>query len=183
MLTELLQRISLFRVLHAIDVDLARQVREQRCPHCGGPLCRANYQRKPRGGPETIPEEYLVRESLCCSREGCRRRTLPPSCLFMGRRVYWGCVILVVLALGQQRPGGASAGKLQRMFAIPRKTLMRWFAYFREEFPLSARWQQLRGRVRASVDNGRLPGSLLECFLGEADSEEGALVGCLRFLA
>lgn len=124
-----------------------------------------------------------MRESLCCGREGCRKRTLPPSCLFMGRKVYWGCVILVVLALREQRPEGASAGKLQRMFAIPRKTLVRWFAFFREEFPLSAKWQRLRGRVMPSVDNRRLPGSLLECFLEKAGSVEEALVGCLRFLA
>jgi hypothetical protein len=101
----------------------------------------------------------------------------------MGRRVYWSCVILVVLALRQQRPEGASAGRLQRMFAISRKTLVRWFAYFRDEFPLSAKWQELRGRVVASVENSRLPGSLLECFLETTGSEEGALVGCLRFLA
>lgn len=183
MLTELLRRVSLFRLLRAIDVDLARKIRDECCPHCGGPLRRASYRRKPRGGPETIPEEYLMRESLCCGREGCRKRTLPPSCLFMGRRVYWGCVILVVLALRQQRPDGASAGKLQRMFAIPRKTLVRWFAYFRDEFPGSAKWQRLRGRVPPSVDNRRLPGSLLECFLEKAVSAQGALVDCLRFLA
>jgi hypothetical protein len=183
MLTELLQRISLFHLLRTIDVDLAREQREARCPHCGGPLHQANYRRKPRGGPETIPEAYLIRESLCCGREGCRKRTLPPSCLFMGRRVYWGCVILVVLALRQQRPEGASAGKLQRLFAIPGKTLARWFAYFREEFPISANWKRLRGRVMPSVDNLRLPGSLLECFLERAESAQEALLGCLRFLA
>ncbi len=101
----------------------------------------------------------------------------------MGRRVYWGCVILVVTALRQKRPEGASAGKLQRMFAIPRKTLVRWFAYFREEFPTSAKWQRLRGRVVPSVEDRRLPGSLLECFLGEKESAQSALVGCLQFLA
>lgn len=183
MLTELFQRIPLFRVLRAIDVDLARKTREERCPHCGGPLHQASYRRKPRGGPETLPEEYLMRESLCCGRDGCRKRTLPPSCLFMGRRVYWGCVILVVLALRQQRPEGASAGKLQRMLGIPRKTIMRWFVYFRDEFPMSDKWQRLRGRVVPTVEDSRLPGSLLECFLETAGSEEGALVGCLGFLA
>ena len=87
MLTELLQRISLFRLLRTIDSDLAQKTRQQRCPYCGGHLHHSNYARKPRGGPTTIPEEYLIRESLCCGREGCRKRTLPPSCLFMGRRV------------------------------------------------------------------------------------------------
>jgi hypothetical protein len=183
MLTELLQRVSLFRLLRAIDVDLARDKREQRCPHCGGPLCQSNYVRKPRGGPPTIPEEYLIRESLCCSREGCRKRTLPPSCLFMGRRVYWGCVILVVMALRQKRPQGASARRLQAIFEISRSTLARWFAYFKEEFPISAKWQHLRGQVISTVENDQLPTSLLECFLDEAQTAEGGLVSCLAFLS
>jgi hypothetical protein len=29
----------------------------------------------------------MVRQAFCSSREHCSRRTLPPSCLFMGRRV------------------------------------------------------------------------------------------------
>jgi hypothetical protein len=183
MLTELLERSSLFRLLRAIDVDLAREKRQQCCPYCGGPLHQSNYSRKPRGGPTTIPEEVLMRESLCCGREGCRKRTLPPSCLFMGRRVYWGCVILVVMALRQKRPGGASARRLQTIFAISRSTLARWFAYFKEEFPRSAKWQSLRGRVISWVEDDRLPASLLECFLSEAQTAEGGLVGCLCFLS
>ena len=99
MLPELIQKVSLFYLLHRIDIDLAKQLQQGRCPYCNGPLHHSNYERKPRGGPENIPDEYLVRQSLCCGRPDCRRRTLPPSCLFMGRRVYWGCVILVVMTL------------------------------------------------------------------------------------
>ena len=95
--------------------------------------------------------------------------------------------------LGMRHPGGhgSSAEKARgsqcretasACSRYPRKTLVRWFAYFREEFPRSAKWQRLRGRVIPSVENRRLPGSLLECFLDEAESAEGALVGCLRFL-
>jgi hypothetical protein len=183
MITELLERISLFRLLRAIDMDLARDRQRKRCPHCGGPLHQCNYLRKPRGGPDTIPEEFLIRESLCCGREGCRKRSLPPSCLFMGRRVYWGCVIVVVMALRQKRPEGASAGKLQRMFGISRKTLTRWFAYFKQEFPMSAKWQRLRGQVIAWVKDDRLPASLLECFIAQARTAESGLVACLCFLS
>jgi hypothetical protein len=101
----------------------------------------------------------------------------------MGRRVYWGCVILVVMALRQKRPQGASARKLQTIFEISRSTLVRWFAYFKEEFPRSAKWQRLRGQVISRVENDWLPASLLECFLHEAETVEGGLVGCLAFLA
>jgi len=183
MLPELVQRISLFQLLHRIDLDLAASHRQKGCPHCGGPLHQANYLRKPRGGHPQIPEECCVRQSLCCGREGCRHRSPPPSCMFMGRRVYWRCVILVVTALRQRRPEGMSAGKLSRMFSISRKTLMRWFGYFREHFPNSAAWQRVRGRLGVQVIDSELPGSLLCYFVEQSADALSGLVGCLRLLA
>lgn len=87
MLLELLQKACIFRLLDRTDTDLATEHRQKGCPHCGGRLQQANYARKPRGGPSAIPDEHMVRQAFCSSREHCRRRTLPPSCLFMGRRV------------------------------------------------------------------------------------------------
>jgi len=107
MISELLERSSLFSLLHRIDRDLAEEHRQKRCPVCGGPLHQSNYPRKPRGGPEDLPEEILVRRSFCCGTEGCRVRSLPPSCLFMGRRVYWGVVVHgAACVLGGGDPGG-----------------------------------------------------------------------------
>jgi hypothetical protein len=183
MLPELLQRISLFQLLYRIDLDLAASHRQKGCPHCSGPLHQANYLRKPRGGHPQIPEEYCVRLSLCCGREGCRHRSPPPSCMFMGRKVYWRCVILVVAALRQRRPDGISAGRLSRMFSIPRKTLMRWFDYFREYFPVSAAWQRVRGRMGVQVIDSELPGSLLDYFIEQSSDTLSGFVGCVRFLA
>ena len=183
MLPELLQKASLFSLLHRMDMDLARQHQEGGCPYCGGPLHQANYPRKPRGGPDDIPEECLIRFSLCCGREGCRCRTLPPSVRFMDRRVYWSCVILVVMTLRQDRPDGMSASKMGGLFGVTRKTLMRWASYFREVFPSSAQWQRLRGRVSPSVRDRELPGALVRFFLLNSESPEGGLISCLRFLA
>jgi hypothetical protein len=183
MLPELLQKASLFSLLLRIDMDLARQHEQSGCPYCGGPLNQANYPRKPRGGPDDIPEDCLLRLSLCCGREGCRRRSLPPSTRFMGRRVYWGCVILIVMTLRQNRPNGVSARKLERLFGVTRKTLMRWASYFRDVFPSSAQWQRLRGRVSPSVRDGELPGALVRFFLLNSESPEGGLIACVRFLA
>lgn len=183
MLPELLQKISLFYLLHCIDVDLAKEQQLAGCPYCGGPLHHSSYQRKPRGGPDSIPDEYLVRLSLCCGREDCRRRTLPPSSLFMGRRVYWGCVILVIMTLRQNRPNGTSTGRLTRLFGVSRNTIKRWMAYYRDIFPSSAGWQRLRGRISSLVRDNELPGGLLRYFLDHSESPEKGLVSCLRFLA
>jgi hypothetical protein len=146
-------------------------------------LHRAFYERKPRGGPTTLPEAYSVRLSLCCGRMGCRRRSLPPSCLFMGRRVYWGPVVLVVVTLRQQRSVGASANKLRRLFGISHKTLVRWMRYFREVFPRTVQWQRLRGLVSAEVFNAELPSALLMYVIGTQKDEQQALIACLCFLA
>jgi hypothetical protein len=85
MLPELLQTTNLFHLLHRIDINLAEQQKNAGCPFCGGPLHHSSYQRKPRGGPE-LPEDLYKRLSLCCGNEKCRRRTLPPSTLFIGNQ-------------------------------------------------------------------------------------------------
>jgi len=183
MISKLLSDANLFYLLYLIDLDLAEQCRQLRCPYCGSVLHYARYLRKPRGGPNTLPEEYMIRHGLCCSRENCRRRTLPSSCLFMGRRVYFGGVILIVMALHQQRPKGTSIYKLRRMFDIDHKTICRWKAYFRQVFPSTPRWRSLRGLVSPKLDERGLPGSLLAAFLKQISDRRQALIACLKFLA
>ncbi len=181
MLSELFKKEIIFRILHQIDLDLSRETQKKGCPYCGARLYQGNYERKPRGGPEKIPGEYSIRQSLCCSK--CRRRVLPPSCLFMGRRVYWGGIILVVISLRQNRPDGMSIGKLRKRFKVPSKTISRWIRYFREEFAQSDQWQKLRGRVVSTVKNSELPGALLRHFLHNRNCAQQAIVDCLKFLA
>jgi hypothetical protein len=101
----------------------------------------------------------------------------------MGRRVYWGCVILVAMTLRQGRPGGVSANKLKKLFGVTRLTIKRWVAYFRDVFPFSAQWQRLRGRVSSSVRDSDLPGTLVRFFLLNSESEDKGLTACLHFLA
>lgn len=183
MLPELLQRTNLFSLLYRIDCDLAAQAQKQNCVCCHTRVYVANYQRKPRGGPDNIPDEFMVRHSFCCSREGCRKRHLPPSCRFLGRKVYWGAAIIVVMALRQNRPESASVNKLQKMFDISRKTICRWIRYFQEVFPSSPRWKRIRGRITSQVNNNQLPGGLFWYFVEHSESREAGLVGCLYFLS
>ena len=114
MLPELLQKKSLFRLLYQLDLDISNQQKQQGCPYCDGALHVANYPREPRGGPDNILDEYLIRLSFCCGQEGCRKRKLSPSCRFLGPKVYWAAAILVVMALRQNRPEGKSIGKLKK---------------------------------------------------------------------
>jgi hypothetical protein len=178
------QEATIFETLHHIDQDLAERVKHRGCPHCGAPLNDAHYSRKPRGGPVDLPERFSIRMSLCCSREGCRRRTLPPSCLFLGRKVYWGAVVLVVVALRQRRPGSASAARLRTLFDVSWQTVKRWLAFFDVVFPRSDDWRRRRGMVPSTVGNDDLPAGLIELFIEvNGGDEQTGLVRCLEFLA
>jgi hypothetical protein len=177
MLSELAQKVTLYHLLHRIDLDLAAQVRARGCTHCGGELHSGAYVRKPRGGP-VVPDEYCVRLSLCCA--SCRRRTLPPSVLFFGRRVYWSVVVLVVTTLRQRQ--GARTSRLRQLFGVTRQTVRRWVRWFRVAFPASSTWQSVRGHLCGPIDDSSLPGVVLERFVVSCPRPEDALLGCLRLL-
>jgi hypothetical protein len=87
------------------------------------------------------------------------------------------------MALRQGRTTGFSINKLGKMFDIDRKTVRRWIGYFRDHFPATDRWQRLRGRVSAGVQDGSLPTGLLEYFFDYCRSFEIGLVACLYFFA
>lgn len=159
---------KLYHVLAYIDLDLEQRTRAARCPHCGGPLHDAHYDRKPRGGPP-LPDCMSVRLGLCCGH--CRRRTLPPSILFLGRKVYWGAVIVMIAAARQRRPTGASASKLHKQFGVSWQTVKRWMRWFSEIFPASGGWQCLRGRFAPDLRDDDLPASLLEIVVPDLSPE------------
>jgi hypothetical protein len=176
-------RVTLFRKLQVIDLELASLHSAERCQveGCGGPLHRADYERKPRGLPTGIevPEECCRRVSFCCG--WCRRRSLPRSCLFFGRRVYFSAVVLLVTAAWQGR-GKRSMTKLCQRFKVDARTVKRWLNYFEAVFPVSRLWQRVRGLVSAEVRSFELPYSLVRWY--ERQSRKlTQLVCCLRLLA
>ena len=170
------------RVWHLLvkaDGDLAMEARGVGCA-CGGRLHSARYRRKPRGGlPVELRAEYGWRESLCCAREGCRKRTTPPSLRFLGRRMYLAAVVVLVSAM----TGGVTAGRATRMRAlvgVSIRTLQRWRAWWLRTFPQTAFWKDARARLIPPVNEQRLPASLLERF---TDEVVVGLEATLRFLA
>jgi len=175
---DLLDRVTLFYWLHKIDEELAAKCRAERCDGCNGPLHDGRYRRKPRAAGDSIPEEYCERLSLCCGH--CRKRKLPPSCLFFGRRVYWGVVIILVTS-AQQGLEKQSMVELCERFGVSRRTVGRWVSFFAVTFAQSKRWQSLRGRVSAPVCDDALPGSLVEHFVTVFGSS-AAMVRLMLFL-
>ena len=151
-------------------------------PYCAGPLHRSAYVRKPRGGPADLPEAFAVRLSFCCGREGCRRRVLPPSVLFWGRRVYWGAVVLVLTALREGRVAGSTAGRLRALFGVTRPTLTRWLRYFRAGFLQTPTWRRLMGRLWPPGRAGAEVADVLTRFVRARGDPEQGLVTCLEAL-
>jgi hypothetical protein len=160
----LLRDASLFALLLRFDQDLANAVREAGC-ECGGVLHSARYRRKPRGGPSQLGPEYDVRSSFCCAEEGCRRRSTPPSLLFLGRRVFFGVVVLLLPIL-REGPTPMRLRQLEKRFAVSRRTLYRWRRWWQEVVPRSRWWQSERGCWPTPVDKEGLPGSLIALFSG-----------------
>jgi hypothetical protein len=165
----LLRDASFWLFLLGVDKDLAGTARQQGCS-CGGRLHCANYPRKPRGGCGNLPEGCDCRLSFCCERDGCRKRTTPPSVRFLGRKVYLGAVVVLVAAM-QQGPSPRRVRELSELFGVDRRTIGRWRVFWREHFPLTSFWKVARGRfVRLAIAD--LPRVLFEAFIHSFDSRE-----------
>lgn len=169
--------VTLYDGLHRIDEDLASKARDSGCPHCGGPLDRGSWRRKPRG--LDLPDAFCIRLGLCC--RDCRRRVLPPSTLFWGRRVYLAAIKLVCVVVQQRRVVGWAAEELRTLFGVSKETLTRWMAFFAGAAPESWNWKVLRGPVPGSVRDDGLPDQLLALFDQTFGAGEAALNAFLSF--
>jgi len=150
-----------FAHLTRVDAQIAAQMALERCPACGGPLHQGNYSRKPRGALLALAgESYSVRHSLCCGWRGCRKRCLPPSLRFLGRRVYLEVVVLFASVLAHLLMPSQRASKAT---GVSTRTLRRWTAWWVGSFPLSPTWIELKARFAPPAPNEILmPISLVE---------------------
>jgi len=169
---------QLFQLLEKVDGDFAEEVHQQGCLFCGGKLHRADYDRKPRGGPQ-----WDWRYSFCCAKEDCRRRCTPPSVRFLGRKVYAGLVVVLLSTM----LNGLNAERVRRIRQLlntrdelSRRTLERWRQWWLNTFVRSTFWKEARARFMPPVCEKALPNSLCARFEIE---ERGQLVALLKFLA
>ena len=122
-----------FGLLVELDEAVTRRVAAERCPACKGPLHRGDYDRKPRGALIALAGEAFARRfSLCCGREGCRKRATPPSVRFLGRRVYLGAVVLVasIVALALRSAADSLAARAFPPFSPPSRPKATAAAFF-----------------------------------------------------
>lgn len=169
---------QLHLLLRKVDFDLSEQVRQGGCLVClVGKLHSAKYRRKPRGGTDRIEETY--RDSFCCDRDGCRKRHTPPSVRFLGRRVYWG-VVVVLISAAHHGITPERMRVLREALGIDRRTVERWRQWWLESFVESSFWKLARARFMPPICEKSLPLSLGRAFrLDQSDQ----LLQLLKFLS
>lgn len=157
--------IKIHAGLLALDEGARERVRRDGCGRCGGRLYVANYPRKARGLSAEAEElgRYGMRLSLCCGREGCRRRATPPSVRFLGPKVY---VALVMVLVGVTDLGGPSAGVVTTRHAPSWATRRRHRAWWQVTWFTSPWFAELAARLSVPLAPASLPGSLLTRFRG-----------------
>ena len=155
-----------------------RSCRAAGCPDCGGALHSANYRRKPRGRSAALGEEHDRRFSFCCSVDGCRDRSTPPSLRFLGRKVYLAVIVTLIAAM---RDGVTERrlGKLAATIGVDRRTVARWRGWWLESFAATPFWRAASAGLMPPVDASGLPAALLERFAGDAREQ---LIAFLSFL-
>ena len=146
-------------LLEEYDLEMLKKAQAKRCPFCGEPLHRGDYDRKPNGGPAHWEKRY----SLCCSADGCRRRLTPVSVRFFGRRAYVAPFFLLISALNHGLTP-ARRRRLSEIFQVDYRTLKRWRQWWLENFVRSAFWKEARARFMPLLDEITLPRSLLQAF-------------------
>lgn len=169
---------SLHLFLEKVDCDLSEAVRQGGCLFCLlGKLHSAKYKRKPRSGDKECKELY--RHSFCCDQDGCRRRHTPPSVRFLGRRIYYGVVVVLVSAAHH----GLTPERmrvLREALGIDRRTLERWRQWWLETFVQSSFWKLAKARFMPLMCEQTLPLSLGQAF---GLDRPGQLLELLKFLS
>lgn len=177
---DLLCDVAFWCFLFSIDRDFAKSAREKGCP-CGGHLHSANYFRNPRGGPDDLSKECCLRLSLCCGRDGCRKRVTPPSLRFLGPKVYLLPVIFLAAAM-RQGPSPRAMRELCILFGADRRTIARWQVLWQEQFPQTRFWKVERAQLPRPNEATSLPRALVVAFFTSHDVRDD-WERLLRFLS
>jgi hypothetical protein len=167
---------NFFEFLYKTDQDLARKTKEKGCRICGSKVHVSNYMRKPRGF-DGLPDDYSLRFSLCCARDGCRKRVLPESIRFFGRVVYWSVHMVLISAMLNGR--SSDIEKIMSEFNVDIRTLKRWRKWWKNIFPATKFWKKMKGELSEDVD--LFPLEIL-AILQKNNLENAAIIKLLHLL-
>ena len=107
-----------------------------------------------------IPDGHNCRFSFYCDRDGCRKRVTPPSVRFLGRKVYFGAVVILVSAM-RQGSSPRRVRELSRLFGVDKATIARWQSFCADHIPQTPFWKIARSRIVPVFEIVALPLSIL----------------------
>src|SRR5262249_37626671 len=118
---------------------------------------------KPRGALIALAGGAVARRgSLCCGREGCRKRATPPAVRFLGRRGYLGAGG-VLARIGALPPPSAAA--IRRQTGVPARTTRRWLGWWQGPFLDTEVFVTICARL-IGVEVGQVPASIVDRLAG-----------------
>ncbi len=129
-----------FLLLEKFDKEIVDEAHLRPCEHCSGKLDRANFYRKVRGNGIAVP---VIRFSLCCRVDGCRKRLTTDSLRFFGRFVYGSFYVLMIGHLLNGQIGRLK--NIMRRFGVSKRTLVRWQYFFEKILPMTSFWEARKG--------------------------------------
>jgi len=101
---------------------------------------------------------------------------------FLGRKVYWAPVVMLITALRQGRQAFVTLQRIKRLFGAWRSTINRWQRFFTDLFPQSSAYRRISGLLIPPIPTQQLPCALLARFDIDRDPQS-AMVACLRAMA
>jgi hypothetical protein len=144
---------NLLDEIEAFDKKLSDELTEKPCPWCGGTVATAPYFRflKIPGGVKLRRLFY----SLCCTREGCRKRCRPPSLLWFGRLTTAVPLLLITeFLLSSETLTDKTLDKLSELSGAVKRTLFRWRQTFRAKLGARPQWLNYLASYVASLNCG-----------------------------
>ena len=75
----------------------------------------------------------------------------PPSVRFLGRKVYLGVVVILIIAM-RQGPTPRRVRELSSLFGVDKATIARWQAFWRDHVPQTPFWKMARARLVPLVE-------------------------------
>jgi len=174
---QILRDTRFYELLLGFDRQIAEAVHADRCRKCGVALHWGSWERKPRGGPVGLGPRHRLRFSLCCAADGCRKRETPGSLRFLGRKVFFGAMVVLISAM-QSGLNPVRMRRLKELVGVSRRTVLRWRDWWHTVFAMSPFWRAHRALAPAA-NTADLPVSLLQSFGGAIEQQ---LLSLLRFL-
>lgn len=174
----ILRDTRFYELLLGFDRQIADAAHADRCQKCGSALHWGSWERKPRGGSVGLGPQHRLRFSLCCAKDGCRKRETPGSLRFLGRKVYFGAMVVLISAM-QSGLHPERMKRLKELVGVSRRTVLRWRDWWRTVFAMSPFWRA-HGALAPAANAADLPASLLKSFDGAIERQ---LLSLLRFLA